>query len=622
MQTTEPTQLPAAANQPFPLQAHSPYGGGPGAPGGYGPPPGGGGGGYGPPGGGGPGAPGGYGPPPGGGGGGYGPPPGPGPGATVLGGGPPPGMGGPPPGGAPPPPNAAGGPKKKGPPMGLILGGVGGVLLIGGAIAAWMMLRGAPVFPVPADKMPEDLTSVTRINIETLIADSNGIERGDVPKQALWSAYADGSFCRGNDVFETLMEADDPDAHKRIAKFVEDKKDTAKYLTCGKEVADATERNVYILGVGSSKKGGQLVVVSSKLEELPTSGGDKPGKWKVKGLSPAFCKGSECKDDEGSGLGRIENTKFWVEGSFKPLEDFADGYDGRSKVSKDVENIEKVAKKVSGADSFSAGVASENNMPSFALESGAGGFGGRDEVDPEDKDAVEKKEKAAKKMEKAQKTWKDVGAYYARGSKRKGIEGKVEYYWMASKEGDAKDLADALKDILDLDKESLKNAEVSDLRSEIMSELAAKGQFGHEIFEKASKEKDKGKLKDLLKEAQGLEAKDKDKKSPKENKVKKAYDKARRAVARRALEKAEISQDGEWVTLTIEYEAEDDEKTAFEEYQKAQSEKIEPASKVVEALLNGEKPEKDLLKTLGGQELLDAMDKKEGDDSDKKKEDE
>jgi len=40
-----------------------------------------------------------------------------------------------------------------------------------------------------------------------------------------------------------------------------------------------------------------------------------------------------------------------------------------------------------------------------------------------------------------------------------------------------------------------------------------------------------------------------------------------------------------------------------------QKEKLEPASKVIDALLNGEKPEKDLLKQLGGSAFVEAVEK-------------
>ncbi len=339
MQTT-PESLPGPVGHSVPMNAA----GGP--PGGYGPP----------------GAPGGYGPPPSGGAppGGYGGPPGGG------FGGPPGGIGGMGPGGpvgAQPPgaPMAPMGapPAKKG-GKGVIIGAaIGAVVLVGGGVAAWMLLgKSSAIFPCDIAKLPSDTEMVLRASAGK--AERFGIAEKDVPEQAKWSKYA-RQLCGGQDVFNTALglSSHSGDTVARI-----DPKDAEKYLACGKAFAEKEKSSaIYNITIGKES----VNVVLNGLEEHPGSvksmkdGKDIDKLVSVKcvpdesGLRSRGEDGEKKEEDKdakctGTHIARVKDTNMWVSGSRKAVEAFADGFspDGdKGLKGKDKDGMDAMSGKVS-----------------------------------------------------------------------------------------------------------------------------------------------------------------------------------------------------------------------------------------------------------------------------------
>ncbi len=559
----------------------------------YGPPPGP----MGPPGGSGTmgpmGPPGGSGPmgPPGGGGGGSGPF-GPGKGATVIGPppfgpsgelyGPPPGFGGPagpPP--PPPPPQRKGGGKRN---MGLILGLAGGVAAVGLGVGAYFLFfRGGDPFPCPVQNLPEDTSAVRHVPMDYGIAEQLGVAPSELTDQARWSTFAE-ELCGGNDLFSTLMYADlrgDVESSaKEIGEALADKKGTQKYLECGKEVTKSSKGEGYVVEFGRKDKAKRVTIYLNKMEERPDSA-KKLGRWKSKGaLTSTGCflgvGKEECDEKHDSGIGRVENTKMWLKGGLDDLAAFGDDYKERDKVSKDAEKLNELAGKVKSSkitdvgtfDSiqFDFGHLVRANLRSRVWDPDLKSCS----KEPEEKEDPDKAEKRAKKLKEIEPQW-------ARGSTLKKYAGVHEVYYRVDKEDDAKDIQDIVERAIKKERAKIKpTKECED--------------------NEAAKEK----------ESKGDEKEDK-KREPK--KSYKAYQKAVVAMGRRALEEAEISQDGKWIKVRFEAKPTDDEKSAIEAFMSEQKEKLEPASKVIDALLNGEKPEKDLLKQLGGSAFVEAVEK-------------
>lgn len=483
--------------------------------------------------------------------------------------------GGLPPGGAPP---AAA--KKKGGSTGIIVGALAGVAVIGGGVAAYMMFSGGgDPFPCPIQNLPEDTVSVAHFSFDERLAANLGVAPGDVPDEARWSAMAD-DFCGGSDLYDTLMGADhqgvDTFAAETIAKAIEDKKDVQKQLECGKEVAKSFKGHAYQVQFGTKKKRG-VVVFLSGMETLPESD-KKLGKWKGKGAlieSGCFLTGEkeDCDEESSRGIARIENTNMWAMGSLDALEAFGEDFEERDKLSKEAEKLADVASKVKKHNQTAVGA-----METMQTEFG-GLVGARltSEKCGEDKDA-EEKEEDPEKREKQRKAIKEIEPYWGYGSSVKAGEGTFEVVYRTEKEEDATELFDFIESQLKSEKAKIKTTKTCEKEREEKEKEAASGEEG--------------------------EKKNQPKKSVK------AFRDAQKDVARRALETGVVEQDGEWVTVTFTLEPEDAEKTAIDEYMNEQKEKLESVSKVIEAFLNGEKPEKDLLKTLGGgSEFVDAMDK-------------
>lgn len=556
----------------------------------YGPPPGP----MGPPGGSGPtspmGPPGGSGPmgPPGGGGGGSGPF-GPGPGATVVGPmpfgppgqpyGPPPGPPGPP-GPPPPPPRKQGGKKN----LGLILGIAGGVAAVGLGIGAYFLFfRGADPFPCPVQNLPEDTSAVLHIPIDYGLASQLGVAPGDLPDQARWSSATE-DLCGGPDFFASLMAADlrgDVESSaKTIGEAIADKKETQKLLECGKEVAKSSKGELYFVEFGRKDKAKRVAIFLNKMEERPDSA-KKLGRWKAKGaLTSTGCFLSvgkeECDEKHDNGIGRVEETNMWLKGGLDDLAAFGDDFKKRDKISKDAEKLNELGSKVKGSkitqvgtfDSiqFDFGHLLSANLRSRVWDPDLKSCS----KEPEEKEDSEKAEKRAKKLKEIEPQW-------AYGSALKKNAGAFEVYYRVDKEDDAKDIQDIVERAIKKERAKIKpTKECED--------------------NEAAKEK----------ESKGDEKDDK-KREPK--KSYKAYQKAVMAIGRRALEEAEISQDGRWIKVRFEAKPSDDEKSAIDTFMGEQKDKLDPASKVIDALLNGEKPEKDLLKQLGGSAFVEAVEK-------------
>ena len=268
----------------------------------------------------------------------------------------------------------------------------------------------------------------------------------------------------------------------------------------------------------------------------------------------------------------------WITGNLAALEAFGDDYKERDKLSKEAEKLQEAANKVKGHKSTQVGLV-ETMRINLGDTVGAN-IDDRDCSEEKKEVSEEDEKKKRDKKDKQKKAVKDMEPYWAIGSSGEAGDGKVEMFYFTSKEDDAKELKDMLDDQLKEEQSWIKRTK--------------------ECEKKQDEEKKK-----RLEEMKDLKDEDKPK-EPKKSYV--AFRKARKNIGRRALENAVIEQDGTVVSVKFELKSEDD-KAAIEEFMKEQTEKLEPAAKVIDALIAGEKPDKDLLKTLGGKDFGDLMEK-------------
>jgi hypothetical protein len=543
MQTT-PESLPGPVGHPVPMNAAGAppggYGPPPGAPGGYGPPPSGGA------------PPGSYGGPPGSGG--FGGPPG---GIGGMGGGP---VGAQPPGapmapmGAPPP--------KKG--NGAIIGAaIGAVVLIGGGVAAWMLLgKSSAVFPCDVSKLPSDTETVVRSaggRTEAL-----GLKEGDLPEQAKWSKYAD-ALCAGQDVFGTAQGAKDGGefAAEEIAKI--DAKDAEKYLACGKAFAEKEKDPAfYELRIGKER----VHVLLNGLEEHPGSTKALKDGKDIDKLTSVKCvvggrsergmgeegekKDEEKKECTGTHIARVADTNMWVVGKRKGLEAFADSY-GKGLNDKDKDGFNAMAGKV-------------GKFQRVAVGKGEATIAERVFSSPSKEDR--------KDAEDVMKDLKDFEVYFANGESSEPSGGQEVLYMKAKDDKAAGDIVSKLEKLYKFHKAGLAEREESRKKFE-------------EEMEKNKKDDDE-----------------------KEDKVQKAFNKAvDKRTARGVKDGVKIESSGDMVTVTVDYKSEDDEKTAIEEYGQKMKDRLAAAAEMVDALAGGKAPSDAVLKKIGGEKLVDNVTK-------------
>ncbi len=465
------------------------------------------------------------------------------------------------------PPASMGGPV--GPPMAApapapkkgnvaVLVVVGAAVLTGAGLGAYFLLKGGGGSPFPCDvkNLPDETAQVTMVAVDAQIAKASGVDEGDLPDQARWSEFA-SSFCAGRDVFATAMSADDKFGARALARIVDEKKEAAKYLECGKTVAGKAKGGyAWAVAFKEKKDRRRVTIFMNGLDELPGSTKQLKAAKDKGALVGAHCflrdKEEECSD-KSEGVARVDKTNMWVQGGIDDLVAFGNAYsDKGGNGGKTADALAEVAGKISAKHSMQVGT--HESFP-FELGYASGASVGNDGLDGEEKADLAK---VSEKIRKAEPLW-------AMGGNVDDSGGKTELYIRAGSEADAKDLLELSEKWLKLTKKAVKATD-----------------------EKEKERKDDESDKDL-------------------KKVKREYLKARKNVARRALVDATSEQKGQYVLVTLEYKPDADEKSALEEYKKDNKARVGPAAKIVDALLKGEKPEKDLLKELGGSDLVDAV---------------
>jgi len=455
-------------------------------------------------------------------------------------------------------PGAPPGPAKKG-NTGMIIGAVLGVAVLGGGgFAAYkLLLSGENPLPFAATALPEETFAVRKNLLASQGASELGVEAGDIPKQAMWSGMAD--LCGGSDIFPSLLRGKDKYAQKAIGKAIAKKDDTAKYLQCGREIAQSLKgKAFYGVSWKEKKESRRVTLVPIALDELS----DRPPHVKsskvLDGFDTNYCflsksaKEDDDCEDKAKGMGKLTGQKFWAIGDTEDLKAWGDAFSADGKNSgKEADALAEMAAKVKSFEGVQLGT----------FESFPSGLGFTFHASV----SIGGSEHGKKVEEKLEKLVKDDEPYWAVGETFNAKGGSVELFAKAGSESDAKDLAEGIKDYLD------------------------------EVIDEADKREDKEKDSDT------------DDDTPK---VEREYQKARRTMAMRALKKAiTYDQSAEWVHVTVKFEPEKDETSAIEDFQKDRKEHLETASKVIDALIEGDAPDKDLLKDLGGSDLVDAVDK-------------
>ena len=500
-------------------------------PGGYPPPPGGG---HGHPG-----APGGYGAPPGGGypPAGYPPPPG----------GMQPGQPGMQPGMQP------GAPAKKG-GAGLKIGlGIVGLAVVGGGIAAAVMfLGGGGIAPFDPGHLPSKTESIRAGNFKTYLALGNMLREDDLPEEAYWSALS-AEACGGHDVFNELMDATRGDVESAVNALTRDEEYYKESLACGKALAESmgTKSGFYGVSFRDGDDYHSISLLPLGVEELPESVKTFDTKSDPSNMTGTHCKlpwppkvskKDKKKDDEDEaektecedgtpGIARLEGTEVWASGRLEELKEFGSKFSPKGENAADVEKLTQVAGEISGYDERRVGTG--KGFPSIAGVLGVRVTGFDEEETKELNEAAED----------------DVEAW-ALGKKGHFGAGEMKLVVLAESDSKAKDLEGKIKDYLSMIEEKVEEAE------------------------KAEKDKKKDK---------------KDKDSEEDERLVEFME-AKGEIARRALDKIELTRDGVRILLTVVEDAEEGELEKINAFLDWRKEKSVVVAKIVRGLLEGEEP--------------------------------
>jgi hypothetical protein len=447
--------------------------------------------------------------------------------------------------------------------VGLIIGAVvGGLLVVGGIIAAVVMFSGGGggALPVAHGNLPEKTLFVMRWDLTGGVADLVGMERGDVPDEALWTNLAQ-TACGGEDLYSKLMTAPQKWgrdwASKALAQDLEEQK---KALACGQEMAGelGAKGGVYWLRFGDEDDKKEVEMMSFGVDELPKTTKyfktttDPSNVGQTHCLRPWVGDGDDDCTDKSRTLGKLDDSGVWVKGKLEDVKAFGDDYstDGANSSSK-LEALESLASDMSGYQRVATGVAEGyHHRLTVVLDAGASMY--KEDAATELKDAV-----------------KDGATVWSFGHNGKADASEVKMVIVGKSESAAKDIKKKFTSYLTKLKEK--------------------------IDEKKKEEKEKAKDKDDKKDDDPVEEVN--------------YKQAKKAMARRALKKAKVELDGENVVLELKEEPKDKEKKAIEKYFEWRRKHSKYAVKIVQAVMKGEEPSEKDMKKLGGKEFVEMFKK-------------
>ncbi|MFO0555724.1 MAG: hypothetical protein U0271_45530 [Polyangiaceae bacterium] len=430
----------------------------------------------------------------------------------------------------------------------------------------------ASALPFDLKILPEDVLLFSKAAAES---SPHGVKYTEQPKEAFVSRWA-AMMCAADDVFRDFVEAGGEESERIIGEDVAARKELAKKLECGQKFAEKVPVNPaqYLIVFGADRSAKSVRIVLNDLEEYPSGDWVKKAKDKGEHITQAYCFTAKPKyeaDKRGSdkdkprecewvsdkakgvradrGVARVEGTNMWLFGSLDSIKAFGDAFapDGKH-IDKSLDGFSVLLGKVKGHELVSMGTQESAGGLDLILD----GVG--DSKKPKDDTEVE--------LRKLGDKAKSIDYQWAQGVTSTSSSTKTDYYLKCKSESDAKDMKVILGEIWTL------------------SKVAAKE----------------------------LEEREKDQALPDSQ-----YDKARvkanvgRVKALRAAMKkdsTQIRQEGVWVTLSLTTEID---ATDQEDFGKLMKARWEPAAKATASLLKGEKPDNEVLKALGGSDLVDAV---------------
>ncbi len=465
--------------------------------------------------------------------------------------------------------------------LGLALGAIGGVLAVlalavGGLI--WYRARPTPVTPFPLKSLPESTVLVGRDAGGVFML---GLAAAELPPEADWSRLS-AELCGGTDVFGLLMRPTRRYARLGLADAMENRRQISDALGCGRTLAKARKgQAAYYYSVKLPTKDEEKPTKAPKRDERHERGEPElpvlrlarvhlfhvdlttpPDTTRLfrehrdrAGLAGTRClvrdrdggrAESECTDFSRASA-HLEGTSMWVGGTLQGITAF--GKDFSPKATNKLADEDVWNDLTARFERYAIAEIGTHEVfdPLFLFHTGFG-WTSQDQALTE---AYDKLQRLVVKYE----------AWWAVGD-RVGPDG-----------GD-----------LRLDLVAKGDSEAIDLLLDVKEWHAA--------------------LKDLVdKHAEAPESKeDEDLK-----RAERDYYKMLHASAAKAIKDALIEREGKRVTLTVDVKYDEEDRRKMAATRELALERAALAAKIVAALAQGDKPDEDVLRQLGGRDLIEAV---------------
>ncbi len=458
--------------------------------------------------------------------------------------------------------------------LALLVGTLIAGVIAGGGYAGYRYFgqRTAPMFPdAKLAFLPESTVLVQRISREQLVTDSMFLTPNE---QALWSQMA-ATSCGGTDVYAHLMSANLELSKQVLTAALDIRHDTAKALGCGREMAKRLGPTLYLVHMEGEREIRREPERRRFRDEPPEDPGPQKapllsvtlydvGRGELPESTEGFIErrdrsgllGTRCAVESGrrfadcwSGsvaTAKLEGSPLWVSGRVAEIEAFGREFSPKaSNTLEEAKQFEALALEVEKFPSAKIGKWTAFDV-SFIRRIGCGApFTSWDGT------------AFNVKLNEAVTKFKSVWAI----GDSLGIDGgDMRFFFLPETEGESVDLVLDLKDWHESAKEFFDKLEEPDMG-------------GSEEVKTTERE----------------------------------YRTAIHKSCVRSLRKAEVDRSGKLVTLSFNTDIEPGEKDAIDDMIRDVEDRRKAASKIVDQLIAGERPDFDLLDDLGGKELVDAV---------------
>ena len=345
--------------------------------------------------------------------------------------------------------------------FGLIAIGIGAAVVVAGGGALLLRILSAPPLPVPLARLPEETTRIESIDTDPTLAAELEMRIEDVPDEARWSNVS--TLCGGTDLFHALLDPTYVGGTDKLAELLADKDEAKATLACGKAVMQ-----------GSPKKS-RGYVLTLRLKHVPHTiamvrfdGKDLPDTTKLmkSAKAPDHLEAVRCKHDANEAdapkpmpeemdpfddrhgdakkhrrdpdadciqaVAKIEHEPLWLIGDMQGLRGFGDGYSPEAKNK--IDNADLIMKELGGLSGTQIMVGTGDDVAALPSVS--------------DEEIRDKSFRVLRDV----KVWGSAVTYDG-----PFVRGHQEY--QATKESDAKDIAEVLERYFKEMKRELKDAD-------------------------------------------------------------------------------------------------------------------------------------------------------------------